>query len=203
MIQVGEERVLLLTCEGSNVNRVKNLADKVVASSSGLEKIRLLDDFKPEWDGSIVDGGIILDVGCGDGVVGICLAARHNCSLIEADQFVNRPNNVDGEAVPYLYLNPGKVNVFEGGRRVNTVLLVDVLQHVGFGNGWNGVEGALNPDGKMSDMKLFLEGMVSALEKGGKILAVTTDPSGALVKSQQFHMLIEGDEKLAGKVVFV
>ena len=126
-------------------------------------------------------GGVILDVGCGNGELGAEIARLTNCKLAQADFLDQRGARYKYE---FLKMKRDKINLLpEWQGFADVVLLVDVLQHVG--------------------PKLdYLKSLLSALfDKNSKIVIAFTNNSGNYLQSDaDFWQTVKNDPELSGKI---
>jgi hypothetical protein len=155
--------------------------DQVKAEELKIDDLRRveikknLDALSLKISENIPKGSTILDVGCWGGETGVTIAANTESSLIQADTVDARKSKV-GELKVYPKAEPNAEAPDFTGVDANVGLLVDVIHHVGYGNGWDQENKKPNPDGRFNDMMKFIIGAASGVKPDGKILIINTRP---------------------------
>ena len=129
----------------------------------------------------IPQGGVILDVGCGKGELGVEIARLTNCKLAQADCLDQRDWEYKYE---FLKMKRDKINLPpEWQKFADVVLLIDVLQHV---------------RSKLD----YLKSLLSALsDENGKIIVAFTNNSGNYLQNDtNFWQVVKNDPELSGKI---
>ena len=167
--------------------RVPNLAEpalsKVRRKYATLKQLGL-DEFIP-------NNGVIFDVGCGDGSLGVAIAQEHRCKLAQADIVDRRrePNKFDYLSLP----NDDSFNLPPDWREfADVVLLIDVLQHIS--------------SSKMDPKKakrVFLERIASSLKKDGRIVIAFTHPSADSLLSDKGFWLDLKQSSIGDRIILL
>ena len=132
----------------------------------------------------IPKGCVLMDVGCGDGGVGMAVAALRGAYLIQADVCERRNPQCRSGKLVKLPTTPFK---FEGNNKVEVILLIDVLQHVRSYEGMDAHQTRI----------AFLEALLSALTPKGKIVISGVNHSGDfLSKNDYLPKLVEKNKTL-------
>lgn len=141
-----------------------------------------------------VASSIIFDIGCGSGRISARIAHDTDSSLIQADLFDNRDQDLQNSDVPFILLAKDKPPQFDSRYHsvADTILLVNVLQHI------------MYPELSPLDSKIkFLESLIPLLKPSGKILIDISHTSGDFLRTDdQLRELINQNETLKKTIIF-
>jgi cyclopropane fatty-acyl-phospholipid synthase-like methyltransferase len=147
---------------------------------------------------NIPEGSKVFDVGCGGGALGVLAADSRKGDLVQADWFDARRYKV-GELKTFPRSGPGAAVPDFTGINADRALLVDVIHHVGYGNGWDQETNTPNMAGRVEDCIKFINGVATGLNENGKVLILNTRPEGEEI-NRYLKVRINSDAQLKDKV---
>jgi|GEM_PF-4239350 len=139
----------------------------------------------------IPEGGVLIDIGCGNGDMGIAVAQKKKCQLIQADILDKR--QISFKTNHFVLIDSDSPPNFTNFKTpADTAIAADVLDKVGY------------PDQDPAQAKIsFLKGILTGLKPDGKIIVVSTRQANKDSLSKlKIEDLVETDPDLLNRVIF-